>query len=221
MAQYTTTMWWMRNELDLTLDELFPKIYEFYDEKAKKDFQELFYDHYFDREIGFETYSLFRHKLKAKLNLIMPRYKNIYDTNKLVIDPLNEYEETETYTKDQNDKVRSDGTSTADSNYQNKSDGTSETINSDTPQGYLKPSDLTNYATDISVTNDKNASDQTGKTKSDSKSTSDRESLENLDKKVKGRRSSQMKLIAEYQALYRNLNEMIIHECKDLFMGVF
>lgn len=221
MATYTTTMWWMRNELDLELSELFPSEFDYYDPKNKLKFMELFYDHYFDREIGFETYSLFRHKLMAKLNLIMPKYTDMFNKQKMIIDPFNEYEEIETYTKDQKDKVKSDGSGSTSSDYTNDSSNESESITSDTPQGYLKPSDLYDHATKVDIDKNKDITKQKSSSKSDSKSNTDRESNELLDRKIQGRKTNQIDLVDKYIKLYRNLDEMIIHECRDLFMGVF
>ena len=58
------------------LTPIFPDNYPFYidDEKAKKEFEELFILHFLTREIGFETPYLFQQKLKAKLIEIMPYY---------------------------------------------------------------------------------------------------------------------------------------------------
>ena len=61
---------------------IFPSNYEFYadDEQAKKAFEEKFVNHYYYREIGFESPFIFRHKLESHLRLNMPYWKELYRT---------------------------------------------------------------------------------------------------------------------------------------------
>lgn len=215
-------MWHKIKNEDIDLHDLFPSDYSFYDSERKLAFEVLFYDHYFEREIGFETYSLFEHKLKSKLNMIMPKYKMLYETKSLIIDPLQEFEWSEVYTKDESDTSSSSGFSSGTTKYDNTSGTESESINSDTPQGYLTPSDLKNHATDVSVDRTDNTSLQKGDTSSNTQASAERESLENLNRTVKGTKGkTQMELLNQYRDLFMNIDKMIIDECADLFMGVF
>ena len=56
--------------------------YDFYidNENIKRKFEEKFIDEYFFHEIGTETVFRFQHRLKTKLNKIMPYYKQLYQT---------------------------------------------------------------------------------------------------------------------------------------------
>lgn len=77
MANYTMTIReMMENEL---VGGVFTFDYPFYteNEKDKKGFEQLFIDYYYFNEIGFETPERFRHKLQAKLKLIMPYYQQL------------------------------------------------------------------------------------------------------------------------------------------------
>ena len=60
-------------------EKVFNFNYPFYsDSKADKyEFEKLFIKHFYFREIGFETPERFKHKLEAKLNLIMPYYRQL------------------------------------------------------------------------------------------------------------------------------------------------
>lgn len=46
----------------------------------KEDFETMILNHFIDRRIGFETYTLFHIKLETKMNEIMPYYNKIFDS---------------------------------------------------------------------------------------------------------------------------------------------
>lgn len=64
------------------LTPLFHFDYDFYCDNhlVKKKFEQKFIDHYFFHEIGCETHARWSQMLKARLNLIMPYYKQLYET---------------------------------------------------------------------------------------------------------------------------------------------
>ena len=52
--------------------------YDFYGNgEEKQQFEKLFIQHYYFHEIGFETPERFKLKLQAKLNIIMPYYRQL------------------------------------------------------------------------------------------------------------------------------------------------
>lgn len=80
MATYTMTIGEMLNS-GFTKN-IFPSNYDFYmdDEQARKEFEEKFINHFYYREIGFETPFMFKHKLESHLKLNMPYWKELYRT---------------------------------------------------------------------------------------------------------------------------------------------
>lgn len=76
MANYTMEI---RQMIDEPLIGLFTFSYDFYtnDKESKKEFERLFIEHYYFREIGFETPERFKMKLKGRLDLIMPYYRQL------------------------------------------------------------------------------------------------------------------------------------------------
>ena len=76
MANYTMEI---RQMVDEPLIGLFTFNYDFYsdDKESKKEFERLFTEYYYFREIGFETPERFKVKLKAKLDIIMPYYRQL------------------------------------------------------------------------------------------------------------------------------------------------
>ena len=76
MANYTMEI---RQLIDNPLIGLFTFDYDFYSDnpKDKEEFEKLFIQWYYFREIGFETPERFKLKLQAKLNVIMPYYRQL------------------------------------------------------------------------------------------------------------------------------------------------
>ena len=74
MANYTMEI---RQMIDNPLIGLFTFDYDFYSDNIqdKEEFEKLFSQWYYYREIGFETPEHFKVRLQSKLNLIMPYYR--------------------------------------------------------------------------------------------------------------------------------------------------
>ena len=79
MASYSMELWEM---VDNPLTPIFNFNYEFYcdDLEVKKKFEEKFINHYWLHEIGCETPARWNQMLKSRLNLIMPYYRQLYQT---------------------------------------------------------------------------------------------------------------------------------------------
>ena len=76
MANYTMEL---RQMVDNPLIGLFTFEYDFYSDNPedKAEFEKLFTQWYYFREIGFETPERFKLKLQAKLNVVMPYYRQL------------------------------------------------------------------------------------------------------------------------------------------------
>ena len=79
MASYSMELWEL---VDNPLPPLFAFNYDFYcdDLEVKKKFEEKFINHYWLHEIGCETPARWNQMLKSRLNLIMPYYRQLYQT---------------------------------------------------------------------------------------------------------------------------------------------
>ena len=146
MANYTMEI---RQMIDNPLIDLFTFDYDFYSDnpKDKEAFEKLFIQWYYFREIGFETPERFKLKLQAKLNLIMPYYrqlamtewenvrsvdqmmtsKNLKETteHKQSIEGSNESESNATSSNHQSDTMNQSSTSSGTN--KNTSSGTNNT----------------------------------------------------------------------------------------------
>ena len=95
-------------------------------------------DHYFMREIGFETPALFKHYAKVKMQEIMERQLPKIYSNFLEYDPLSNVDFTEEYTRE----IIGTGKNEGNSNSSNNASGLN--INSDTPQGQISKENILN-----------------------------------------------------------------------------
>lgn len=90
--------------------------------------------HYYQREIGFETVGLWKHYLNTKLKEIMPYYNQLYASELLEYDPLQNVNNTHTHaglyedtSKVDNKKKYDNQTDTTDSNIGTKNTNRNET----------------------------------------------------------------------------------------------
>ena len=87
-------------------------------------------DHYYMREIGFETPALFKHYAKVYMQEIMERQLPKIYSNFFEYDPLSSVDYTEKYTREI--KGNSNNTGSSSSNSTSNSSGLN--VNSDTPE---------------------------------------------------------------------------------------
>ena len=74
MAQYTVEL----RELIENGVDIFSFNYPIYDENHREELEKKIINHYYFREIGFETVGRFKHYLSMTMNEIMPKYNRIY-----------------------------------------------------------------------------------------------------------------------------------------------
>lgn len=138
-----------------------PKIFDFdfpiFDESYRNVLETKILKHYYTREIGLETYGLWKLKLDTKLNEIMPFYNQLYKSALLEFNPLYEVDYSKTGNRDtsgtrdntenniesydeSNDYNDSHNESITNSNDWTLTKGTTTTTTnyySDTPQGAI------------------------------------------------------------------------------------
>ena len=111
----------------------YPKIFDpslvFYDEETKTRLLPKILLHYYQREIGFETVGLWKLKINQKLREILPYYNQLYASEKLVYDPLQNVDNTHTHNGSYVDNSKVDNikdfTNTETRNLQTVDDGRS------------------------------------------------------------------------------------------------
>lgn len=175
-------------------------------------------DHYYMREIGFETPELFKHYAKLTMNEIMESKLPLIYTTALEYDPLVNVDFTETFNRTTEGEGENKGNSK--SNAKNNASGLN--INSDTPQGEINKENILNgnYATNTSASEtESKITDETNTT-----SSLTNKNKEEFTRHLKGNQG----ISATYQAMIKQFRENIvsvdreiINELQTLFMGLY
>ena len=167
-------------------------------------------DHYYMREIGYETIGAFKHYAKVYMQEIMERYLPLIYSNSISYDPLVNVDYTETFERN------IQGSGSSESNSTNEASGLS--VNSDTPQGQISKANILNgtYASNTGAS-------ETESSISDSTSNSSNTD-ETYSKRVKGNSgvsATAQKMIQQYRDNIIAIDERIINELDKLFMGLY
>ena len=175
-------------------------------------------DHYFMREIGFETPALFSHYAKVTMQELMEEKLPLIYSSCIKYDPLINVDYTETFERKQEGTASNNGESNSNSN----SNSESLNINNSTPQTRITKQDLKTgaYANNVAQSdNNSNINDKTT-TKNDGSSKSN----ESYKKQVKGNSgvsATAQKMIEQYRQNIIAIDRDIIQELNILFMGLY
>lgn len=175
-------------------------------------------DHYYVREIGFETPELFKHYAKVYMQEIMEaKLQKIY-TLFLEYDPLSSVDYVEEYTRQIEGNSNSQGAS--NSNSSNSASGLN--INNDTPQTNITKQDLNTgaYASSINQSDTNSNIQDITQTNSSGNSTT----IEKYTHSMKGDNGvivTNEYLIREYRENIIAVDKEVIDELNPLFMGLY
>lgn len=111
--------------------KLFDFAYPLYDSSYKTTFETNFIRNFYMREIGFETEGLFKMRLQNWLNLNMPYWNQMYESESLSYNPLENSNRTNTHTKT-NDKTENGTNDTTVSGSSNNTKNTTTNQTNDT-----------------------------------------------------------------------------------------
>ena len=192
--------------------------YPVHSEEYRERFEEQFIQNFYFEEIGYETVGMFIFKLKAKLNLIMPNFMKILETQLMEQRILDNYDVTETFDKSSKNLINS----SLDSENTNKIDSTGESKNlySDTPKTKIDI-DSVDYVKNISKDISKNNNSSVGSTTSTNITTGD--DSEKWIRTMTGNIGIQTDAdaIMKFWQSLRNVEQEIFDECSSLFMEVY
>lgn len=175
-------------------------------------------DHYFMREIGFETPALFKHYALVTMNELMERYMPKVYSLFFEYDPLSNVDYTETFTREVEGTNKNSGTSNSNSN---STSGTLN-INNNTPQQKITKQNLDSgaYASSISQSdNSSNIEDETN-----TNSTAEQTQKETYTRHMEGDNGAiitNQRLVKEYREIITAVDSDIIKDLNILFMGLY
>lgn len=159
-------------------------------------------DHYYLKDLGFETYAMFKHYAMIEMEEIMESKLPLIYSSAIKYDPLVNVDFVETLER----TVEGSGSASGS--------GNGLVINSDTPQQQINKAAILNgnYASSTSA----------NETETSSESSSSNE--ENYTKHMKGNSgvsATAQKMVEQYRDNIRAIDYEIIKELNDLFMGLF
>lgn len=199
MSKYTITIKnLMKNHFDFGLQD-----YPIFDENYRNTLNENILYYYYEDEIGFETPELFKVYLNRTMNRIMSYYNNLYTAQKNLLDSgiFNNVNYKETSNRVLDTSSRSSTNSKGKGLYQ------------DTPQGQISMTEFDDqhYATNLTLNNNESADNTTGN------------SIDNYIRTVIGSNGNRypIELLNEVRKNLMNIDELIIDELQDLFMGIY
>ena len=240
MAKYTIELRTLiENGFDIGL-----KDYPIFDENYRKELNRKIINHYYFREIGFETPALFRHYINMFMAENMPYFNQLYRSALIEFNPLNNIDiaETESKTGNKNDDFSGTVTGTkSESGESSKTDESTATetaeglaVYSDTPQGLLSIGDIKTQtyasnanATDGTTTGTETAEssaayETTGETSNVSESLNKQDYTELILKTRKGNRGENpAEMIKKFRETFLNVDKMVIDSLSKLFMQIF
>lgn len=180
----------------------------FYEGDDKIAFEKKVIDHYYFRQIGQETVERFKHFFRCRIREIMPYYKQVYKSIKImdeIEDPFGNVDITETTTENTKTNTSSNGTLTGNNSNTHKY--------LDSPHGSIE--NLDSYLTEATTDN--------GNTSSTSVGSGEGKTDRTLTYTKKGNQgvNTYAHDMVEYRQTFLNIDKMIIDDLNNLFLGVY
>lgn len=199
------------NGIDSVIQRAIPHIFDFDFPIFKAEYRNVLatkiLKHYYTREIGYETYGLWKFKLGVRLNEIMPYFNQLYESTLLEFNPLLDVDYTRTHEGERNKEEQ--GKSVGASNNTNLS------VYSDTPQGTVENLDNGSYMTSASKSTDTSSGNNT--------SESTLKDVDSFLETVKGKMggSDYSEKLMKYRQTFLNIDMLVIEALSDLFMNLW
>ena len=229
-------------DVDTIITNAIPKIFTFtfpiFDENYRTVLEKKILKHFYTREICEETTGLWKLRLDAKLNEIMPYYNKLYKSELLEYNPLytanltrtkkTDYDSNRNENENINDTTKNNGTTNSTNESSVNETGTD--LYSDTPQGSLTGVKNETYLTNARKTTDSGTTTSTTSNTSTENSTYGRvrdntdalTSTEDYLETVIGfEGTNASELLMKYRETFINIDVMILNELEDLFFQLW
>lgn len=225
-------------DVDTIITNAIPKIFTFtfpiFDENYRTVLEKKILKHFYTRQICEETVGLWKLRLDAKLNEIMPYYNKLYKSELLEFNPL--YTANLTRTKktdyDSNRNTSNNGKVNSTSNSNGSGSGTNSNVGldlySDTPQGSLTNVENETYLTNARKTTDTGNSSSTTSnsttgnvTNSDTGTEALNSTEDYLETVIGFEGSSASDLLIKYRDTFLNIDMMVIGDLETLFFQLW
>lgn len=185
--------------LDEQIEKARPQIfdfeYPFYDPSSKAAFETWILESILMDEINYETYGLWHLKLRTFMKTNMPYYNKLYESAKLITNPLKNHHLERTTEGSENGTSNANGTS----NY------IGWNMYADTPQGGINGLENSNYLTNATKDLNDSTSESTNTSSSTSKGKETVDGYSGIDEST---------LLLKYRQTIININEQFINDFK-------
>lgn len=228
-------------------DKIFTSKAVFFDESYRALLCQKILKHYYLREIGAETFGVWKLWMNTRLEEIMPFYNQLYKSALIEFNPLYDVDLTRTHNRKINSSKEDNGTSQSVSTGESSDSGTSSGTNSgsssntkkdlysDTPQGAITGLENENYLTNARKVTDSGSTSgnssgefsNTGNNKTtvngETTNTGTTNSLEDYAENVSGKQGSESysSMLLKFRETFLNIDMQVIEEFSDLFMELW
>lgn len=216
-------------------DKIFDNDIPIFDEAYRLPLEKKILKHYYTREIGYETFGLWKLHLNNKMREIMPYYNQLYKSELLEFDPM---QDTDYYTNHSgrfDGQTNDDGSSTSNTNTTSTGSATDDQTNkitsrySETPQGAISDLENNTYLTNATINNETRDDDSTYENSSTNANRStavNERTIANTDSyldHIFGKRGTgtYSEYLQKYRDTFLNIDMMVINELKDLFLNLW
>lgn len=211
------------SDVNEIISKAIPKIFNFdfpiFDENYRFTIEKKILKHYYTREIGFETFGLWKLKLDTKLNEIMPYYNQLYKSALIEYNPLYDTDVTTEHTGNRNETRKNHDVINGNYSDSNAADSNGMNVFSDTPQGGLTDVINNAYLTNATKTNSHTEGVNSGNNTTESNGNGTIDGTDNYIEHIFGSRSgvSLSQKISDFRKTILNIDMQVIDELKDLF----
>lgn len=231
--------------------QIFDTNFEIFDENYRLALECKIIKHFYTREIGYETYGLWKLKLNTKMEEIMPLYNQYYKSALLDFNPLYDVDLNREHTNQSEGSTESNSNANRTDVNENKeqiaSDEQSNNISgresknkdkySDTPQGAITNLENDTYLTNARIIENKENNVNSNQNQANTDRTSKNNNISVADsnykdtvkntnvyiEKVAGKMGgeSYSKKLMEFRKSFINTDMMIINDLEELFMQLW
>lgn len=228
MSKYTTQLRWIVEQLGNGIDvpegqEYADAVYKYigldkypiYNELYRTKLNDKIIDHFYFREIGFETAAQFAWYMRRTMNEIMPKYNRLYEALQTdFIHPLSDW------TRHRDLQTEGTTANTTETNGETDTTSHNRSVFSDTPMSMLNNTgepqiENMDYATSVTFDDGSSQTDVSNTSESNGSSTVD--TVED----VYGRNKTLAFLVDEYASKFVDVDLMVINDLETLFMGLW
>lgn len=198
--------------------------YPIFDENYRAALESKILLHYYTQEIGLETVGLWKLKMCAKLNDIMPYYNQLYKSELLTFNPLVDVDLKTQRSSSSNNESTGKSESVTANTETNKGDRNSIAYNlfSDTPQGGLEGVDTETYLSSAGKAKNEDSSEVVNAGSSSNSGTVNNNisTTEQYIEYISGKNGgeSYAKKLIDFRKSFLNIDMMIIRDLRSLFM---